>query len=140
MSHDDASCLFCRIAGGEIETEFVYADEHVVAFRDINPQAPVHVLVIPRRHIVEFTDLPQVESAEVGEILQGVARAAASVGAPGGYRVVANRGRDAGQTVFHLHFHVIPVWEGVALGRHGHGMADAAALRDLADLIAAQLR
>ena len=104
---DDASCFFCGIVSGENETEFVYADDHVVAFRDIHPQAPVHVLVIPRRHIVDFAELPEAESAEAGQIVQSVARAAAAVATPRGYRVVANRGPDASQSVFHLHFHVL---------------------------------
>ena len=102
-----SECLFCRIARGELATAFAYEDEQVVAFHDANPQAPVHVLVIPRRHIEDIAELPSSDPSDVGEIMQGVARAAASVARPGGYRVVANRGPNAGQTVYHLHFHVL---------------------------------
>ena len=102
-----SDCLFCRIASGELATAFAYEDEHVVAFHDTNPQAPVHVLVIPRRHIADIAELPSTDPSDVGEIIRGVARAAAAVARPGGYRVVANRGPDAGQSVFHLHFHVL---------------------------------
>ena len=94
-SPSPSDCLFCRIASGELATEFAYEDEQVVAFHDTNPQAPVHVLVIPRRHIADLAELPSTDPSEVGGIMRGVARAAATVARPGGYRVVANRGPDA---------------------------------------------
>jgi histidine triad (HIT) family protein len=106
-SEPPSDCRFCRIAGGELGAALAYEDEHVVAFHDTNPQAPVHVLVIPRRHLTDIAELPSTDPSDVGHIMQGVARVAAIVARPGGYRVVANRGPDAGQTVFHLHFHVL---------------------------------
>ncbi|MFM9108165.1 MAG: histidine triad nucleotide-binding protein [Chloroflexota bacterium] len=101
-------CIFCRIADGAFGTEFVAQNEHAVAFRDIQPQAPAHLLVVPRRHIPGLRDL-QPEDGEVAVALLHMAREVArSEGLlEGGYRVVTNDGADAGQTVFHLHFHVL---------------------------------
>jgi histidine triad (HIT) family protein len=100
-----ADCLFCRILSGEIPAQFIYEDAHAVAFRDINPQAPVHVLVIPRRHIPSIAEL---EGAECGQQMEAIRRVAAQEGvAESGYRVVTNHGPDAQQSVFHLHWHVL---------------------------------
>lgn len=99
-----ASCLFCKIADGQIPATIIYSDDQVVAFRDINPQAPTHVLVIPRRHYANATG-----AAGVWEVLMGAAVAVAAqegLGAPG-YRLVINSGPDAGQSVDHLHVHVL---------------------------------
>jgi histidine triad (HIT) family protein len=100
------NCLFCRIARKEIPATLIFEDEHCVAFRDINPQAPVHVLVIPRAHIASLNDAT--EAAAVGRLVLTAAEIAKSEGvAESGYRVVVNTNRDAGQTVFHIHVHVL---------------------------------
>ncbi len=101
-------CLFCRIAAGEIPASLVYQDEHVVAFNDINPQAPTHVLLVPRRHIPSLNDLAPGDDQIVGELVRRAAVIAQERGiAAGGYRTVFNTNRDAGQTVFHIHLHLI---------------------------------
>lgn len=109
MSVDfDPSCLFCRIAAGRIPSTLVYSDELVYAFRDTRPVAPSHVLVIPRRHIPGIN----VPDAEDGELLAAILKAANTVArqegiAESGYRVVWNVGPNAGQSVFHMHLHVL---------------------------------
>lgn len=101
-------CLFCRIAHGEIPSKKVYEDDDVFAFQDINPQAPTHVLVIPRKHISSLDDLTDADAATVGTALARVAQIARDLHLNGdGYRVVANHGAAAGQTVFHIHFHLL---------------------------------
>lgn len=103
-----ADCLFCKIIAGEIPGTFVYQDDHVVAIRDINPQAAMHVLVIPRRHIATLNDLTAEDDALVGEITRRAAALAREHGhADRGYRTVFNCNADAGQTVFHIHMHVL---------------------------------
>ncbi|MBK6488662.1 MAG: histidine triad nucleotide-binding protein [Gemmatimonadetes bacterium] len=101
-----ADCLFCRIVSGEIPAARIAENEHCIAFRDINPQAPTHFLVIPRQHVAS---LDQVTSAELaGQVLLMAAALARSEGiAPSGYRVVLNTNADGGQTVYHLHAHVL---------------------------------
>ena len=103
---DTANCLFCKIATGEVGGPFIYEDEQVVAFDDINPQAPVHTLIIPKVHYANLNDDPPAEL--LSHIMQ-VARQVARIKGidESGYRVVQNNGADAGQTVFHLHFHVL---------------------------------
>jgi len=102
------SCLFCRIAAGEIPASKVYEDADVLAFNDINPQAPLHVLIIPKRHIATTNDLAESDQALVGQLLR---RAAAIAGEKGyadrGYRTVFNCNAEAGQTVFHIHLHLL---------------------------------
>ena len=101
-------CLFCKIVAGQIPAGVVYEDEHAVAFRDINPQAPVHVLVIPREHIASLNDAEQTDAARLGHLLRVAARVAREQGVErGGYRTVINSGADAGQSVFHIHVHVL---------------------------------
>lgn len=101
-------CLFCRIAHGEITARKVYEDDDVVAFHDINPQAPTHVLVIPRKHIPTLDDLTEADAATVGTALVRTARIARELHlSSDGYRIVANNGEAAGQTVFHIHFHLL---------------------------------
>lgn len=100
-------CLFCKIAAGEIPSTCLYADDDVFAFRDINPQAPVHFLVIPRAHIGSVAELTEENSAVVAKCFAVIARLAAQEGLENGYRVISNCGPDAGQTVHHLHFHVL---------------------------------
>ena len=100
-------CLFCKIAAGEIPSACVYEDENVYAFRDINPQAPTHILVIPREHIPSVAALTAENSHHAARCLEAVARIAEQEGLAGGYRVISNCGDDAGQTVKHLHFHIL---------------------------------
>ena len=103
-----AECLFCKIVAGEIPGAMVYQDDHVVAFKDINPQAPMHLLIVPRRHIATLNDLAPADDALVGEMVRRAAALAAERGyADGGYRTVFNCNADAGQTVFHIHLHVL---------------------------------
>lgn len=103
-----SSCLFCRVIAGEIPGTIVYQDDRIVAFRDVNPQAPMHVLVVPRRHIPSLNDLEEGDDALVGEMVR---RAAAIAGEHGyaerGFRTVFNCNAEAGQTVFHIHLHVL---------------------------------
>lgn len=98
-------CLFCRIVNGEIPAQLVYQDEHAVAFRDINPQAPVHVLVIPRKHLPSIAHLAGEDCTHQMEAIRRVAEQEGV--AESGYRVVTNHGPDAQQSVFHLHWHVL---------------------------------
>ena len=101
-------CLFCQVINRELNASIVYEDERVVAFNDINPQGPTHVLVVPRRHISSLNDLTEDDDQIVGELVRRAAAIATSRGiAAGGYRTVFNTNRDAGQTVFHIHLHLI---------------------------------
>ncbi|MEO7040418.1 MAG: histidine triad nucleotide-binding protein [Candidatus Elarobacter sp.] len=104
---NDANCLFCKIARKEIPADEVLRDEHVVAFRDRNPQAPTHVLVIPTEHAAHLSDFTANASAEVAaRLLTAAAEIGTRLGRDG-YRVVMNQGDDGGQTVHHLHLHVL---------------------------------
>jgi histidine triad (HIT) family protein len=101
-------CLFCKIVSREIPSAIVYEDDRVVAFRDINPQAPLHVLVVPKRHIASLNDLGPGDDPIVGEVVRrGAAIAQAQGVSNAGFRAVFNTNRDAGQTVFHIHLHVL---------------------------------
>ena len=100
-------CLFCAIIDGEIPSTKVYEDELCFAFRDIAPQAPTHVLVVPKAHIESVNGVTAENSAVVAHIFEVIPQIAAADGLTGGYRVVSNCGDDAGQTVHHLHFHIL---------------------------------
>lgn len=100
-------CLFCRIIAGEIPSTKVYEDDSVFAFRDINPQAPTHILVIPKAHLSGCNDINADNSAVVAHIFEVIPQIAHAEGLVNGYRVVSNCGPDAGQTVPHLHFHIL---------------------------------
>jgi histidine triad (HIT) family protein len=101
-------CLFCKLVTGEIQPDTVYEDEHVLAFRDINPQAPTHVLVIPKLHIATLNELNDDHDRLVGRMLLTAKRIAAEEGlAERGYRTVFNCNEDAGQSVFHIHLHLL---------------------------------
>ena len=100
-------CLFCKIIKGDIPSTKVYEDALVYAFRDINPQAPTHILVIPKNHIDSVNGITEENSPVVAHIFEVIPKIAAAEGLTGGYRVVSNCGADAGQTVFHLHFHIL---------------------------------
>jgi histidine triad (HIT) family protein len=103
-----ADCLFCSIIEGKIKGEIVYQDSAVLAFRDIRPEAPVHVLIVPRKHIESVTSLQPEDSGVIGAIFTAAAKLAKDFGiAESGYRVVVNNGADAGQSVFHLHYHLL---------------------------------
>lgn len=102
-----SDCLFCKIAAGEIPSQKVYEDNWVVAFRDINPQAPTHILVIPREHIASVSQLSPANSVHAAKCLEAAAVIAENEGLSGGYRLISNCGEDAGQTVQHLHFHIL---------------------------------
>ena len=100
-------CIFCRIVARTIPSPLVYEDDEVVAFRDLHPQAPVHVLVVPRRHVASLDEATDADRALLGGLLLAIQRIAAKEGIAGGYRVVHNCGAAAGQSVFHAHFHVL---------------------------------
>lgn len=100
-------CLFCRIAGREIPAQVVYEDEEVLGFRDIHPQAPVHVLFIPKVHVASLKDAEDGHAGLLGRLLLAARATAEQFGLADGYRVVNNCGAGAGQTVFHLHFHLL---------------------------------
>ena len=100
-------CLFCRIANNELSARKVYEDSDMVAFEDINPQAPTHVLVIPRKHVASLDVVTEADAPLIGLVLARTAKLAQDLHLGDGYRVVVNTGDNAGQTVFHLHFHLI---------------------------------
>ena len=103
-----ADCLFCKVISREIPASIVYEDDRVLAFNDINPQAPTHVLVIPKRHIASLNDLSADDDQITGELARRAAAIAKERGiSAGGYRTVFNTNRDAGQTVFHIHLHLL---------------------------------
>jgi histidine triad (HIT) family protein len=108
MESSMADCLFCKIIAREIPASIVYEDDGMLAFNDINPQGPTHVLVVPKRHIATLNDLAPADDAIVGELIRRAAAIAKDRGIDaGGFRTVFNTNRDAGQTVFHIHLHLI---------------------------------
>lgn len=106
MADYDAECLFCKIAAGEIPADIVRSDDQVVVFRDINPKAPTHLLAIPRRHVASAADVTDDDGPLLAALFGALRDLAAEAGV-GGYRIVTNVGPDAGQSVFHLHFHLL---------------------------------
>jgi len=104
----EQNCLFCRIIAGEVPGELIHEDNLCIVIRDLNPQAPTHVLVIPREHLESLDEASQRDEAKLGHLLRVAARVANDEGvSEGGYRTVINTGAGAGQSVFHLHVHVI---------------------------------
>ena len=101
------NCIFCKIIAGEIPSTKVYEDETILAFRDIAPQAPTHVLVVPKAHIEDCNGITAENSAVVAHIFEVIPQIAAAEGLVNGYRVATNTGADSGQTVPHLHFHIL---------------------------------
>ena len=103
-----SDCIFCKIVSGDIPSTKIYEDEQVIVFRDINPQAPTHVLVVPKRHISGVNELAEMDEALVGHVYGVIARLVRELGIDeSGYRVVVNSGADGQQSVPHLHFHVL---------------------------------
>ena len=101
-------CLFCKIAAGKVPATIIHQDEHLIAFKDINPQAPTHVLIVPRRHVATLNDLADTDDQLIGEMVRRAAAIARENGhADRGYRTVFNCNAAAGQTVFHIHLHVL---------------------------------
>ncbi|TAL30048.1 HIT family protein [Phenylobacterium sp.] len=136
----DAGNIFAKILRGEMPAVRVYEDEHVLAFMDVFPQAKGHTLVIPKHSTARnfLEEAPEI----VGPLMLGVQRVAKAVRAalkPDGLVITQFNGAPAGQTVYHLHFHIIPRWEGVPLGRHAEGMADMQELKGLAEQISAMI-
>ena len=103
-----SDCIFCKIANKEIPTDFIYEDEDIVAFNDINPQAPIHILVIPKKHIPSLVDLSEEDEELIGKIFSVINKIAIKEKIEkDGFRVIMNCGDDAGQEVLHLHFHIL---------------------------------
>ena len=139
-AYDEAN-IFAKILRGEAPAARVFEDDHVLAFMDVFPQSRGHTLVIPKRSAAR--NLLDEDPAVLANLILGVQRVTRAVRAalhPDGIVVTQFNGAPAGQTIFHLHFHIIPRWEGVALGRHGGGgMADPEELKALAEQIAAKI-
>ncbi|MGE5632475.1 MAG: histidine triad nucleotide-binding protein [Caulobacteraceae bacterium] len=103
-----SDCIFCKIASGEIPCSMVYQDEEVIAFKDINPLAPVHILIIPKQHMESAMDVNEENSRIIGHIFKKIGKIAKDAGiAENGFRIVSNVGKDGGQLVKHLHFHIL---------------------------------
>jgi histidine triad (HIT) family protein len=102
-----SDCLFCKIAAGEIPSEIVYEDEHLVVFRDINPKAEVHLLVIPRAHIASLDEVTPEQDALLAHMLRFLPQLAKSQGLNDGFRTIINTGKGGGQIIFHLHMHLL---------------------------------
>ena len=100
-------CLFCKFVRGEIAPKKVFEDDHVLAFHDINPQAPTHVLVVPKQHVASLDELGPHQAELAGRLFLAAAKVAKDSKAQGGYRCIVNTGPNAGQTVFHIHLHVL---------------------------------
>ncbi len=107
MTESMENCLFCKIMKGDIPSDKVYENEYVYAFRDINPQAPTHVLVIPKKHIASLNEADRMNDQDLAECLRAIQTIASIENLTGGYRVVSNCGADACQSVPHLHFHIL---------------------------------
>lgn len=110
MTHDP-NCIFCKIIDGKIPSKKVYEDEEVLAFHDINPAAPIHFLIIPKKHVAMLSDVTQADAPLLGKMMALAPKLAAEQGArpgqEGGFRVVVNNGADGGQEVYHIHIHVM---------------------------------
>lgn len=103
-----SDCIFCKIANKEINSEFVYEDDEIIAFKDVNPQAPIHILVIPKKHIKSIIDLTDEDEMLVGKMYTAVRKIAKKLNIEeSGFRLIVNCGKDAGQEVPHLHFHIL---------------------------------
>jgi histidine triad (HIT) family protein len=103
----DENCIFCKIIDGQISSDKVYDDDHMIAFRDINPQAPTHIVIVPRKHIPYIADMGDSDEPLIGHLIHTATKIAQQEGLDQGYRIVVNNGEQAGQTVFHIHFHLL---------------------------------
>ena len=103
----DTNCIFCKICAGEIPSQKVYEDEDLLAFRDINPQAPVHVLVVPKSHFATLAEMDAAQAELLKKCFVRIPHIAERAGLTNGYRLIVNQGKDAGQTVMHLHVHIL---------------------------------
>lgn len=110
----DPSCIFCKIANREVPADILRESDTIVAFRDLGPQAPTHVLLIPKEHVASLEDIEDRHGAMLADVIQAATHLARAEGLDGGWRLVSNVGPDAGQTVFHLHFHLLG---GAPMGR-----------------------
>lgn len=102
-----SDCLFCKIIAGEIPADKVYEDDEVLAFRDIAPQAPTHILIVPKKHYSDLSEIDQQDDLLIGKMVRTGAELAAQEGLDGGYRIIFNNGPEGGQVVFHIHMHVL---------------------------------
>lgn len=102
-----SECIFCKIAQGKLPCDKVYEDEHIIAFKDLYPKAPVHVLVIPKTHVVNFLDLNESHQALMGHLTCKLPEIAGSLGLDEGFKTQINTGKKGGQEVFHLHYHIL---------------------------------
>ena len=139
MSDYDPGNIFAKIIGGEIPAHKVYEDAEVLAMMDIFPQSKGHLLVIPKAPSRNLLDADPATLATAMPVVQRLAQAVQQALQPDGIRIAQFNEAPAGQSVFHLHFHIIPLYEGTPLGRHGEGKADDAELAELAQAIAAAL-
>ncbi|PIU32964.1 histidine triad nucleotide-binding protein [Candidatus Woesebacteria bacterium CG_4_10_14_0_2_um_filter_39_14] len=105
-------CLFCKIIKGEIPTEFLYQDENVVAFHDLHPKAPVHILIVPKKHIDKLQDISDNDKELLGQLLLAAKKIAGQEKIGEGFKIVINCGQKGGQEIFHLHVHLLGGWEG----------------------------
>lgn len=101
------NCVFCKIIRKELPADVVFENEHLLAFKDIQPLAPTHILVVPKKHVASLDDLGGEDAALAGELLMGMREVAARAGVSGGYKALTNCGEPAGQVVHHLHFHIL---------------------------------
>jgi histidine triad (HIT) family protein len=131
--------IFDKIIAREIPADIVFEDDLCLAFRDVNPQAPVHVLLIPKKPIVNLADATPEDRALLGHLMLVAPAIAEKLGVGGAFRLNVNNGAAVGQSVFHLHVHIIPRWDGVALRRHSGTMEDADVLKAHAAKIVAAL-
>jgi len=138
MSYDNDN-IFAKIIRGEMPCTKVYEDEHTIAFMDVMPQAEGHTLVLPKEPARDLLELSGDAAAQLIQNVQKVARAVDAAFKPDGLMVVQYNREAAGQTVFHIHVHIVPRWDGVPLGRHTGGMADPAVLEERAAKIRAAL-
>lgn len=104
------NCLFCQFVEGKTKTDFVYEDKDVVAFKDIHPKAPVHILIVPKKHIDKLQDIEDNDGDLLGSMLLAAKKIAISQKIDQGYKIIINCGREGGQEIFHLHFHLLGGW------------------------------
>ena len=102
-----SDCIFCKIVAGDIPSNVCYEDEYIYAFHDLEPQAPVHVLIIPKKHIASLEETSEDDAIALGHLMVSVKKVAQNLGLENGYRLVANTGEDGMQTVMHLHYHLL---------------------------------